>query len=88
LWGGFHSISFEAPVVDVTLDLLRGHEDHVITLEAYLGGGYVGSETVTISGPFDTETIVFPGPIDLIVWDEICCYGMDRLVYTGLSECP
>jgi len=88
LWAGYHGIHFDAPVTGVSLDLLRGHDDLVITLNASYEGNHVGSQVLSLSGSFDVETAIFPGPIDTITWDAPCCYGLDNIVYTGNLECP
>jgi hypothetical protein len=70
------------------MDFLRGHDDHSFTVTAYLDGIEVGTADVTLSGAYDVHTVVFPGPIDEVVWNEECCYWMDNLVYATTMACP
>lgn len=90
IWIGPHSISFASPVTMVSLDMLRGHNDYSITVDAYLGGGFVASQTVTLVGPHVSEPVQFMGPIDELVLGStgVSGAGVDNIVYTGLADCP
>ena len=56
-----------------------------ITVFAYYQGAQVDSYAVTLSG--DSETVSFPGPVDLLEWDNISFFGIDNVQYDAAS-CP
>ncbi len=90
IWSGVQGVTFNSPVTDVSLDMLRGHDDYTITVEAFLGGGMVGAQTVNLVGQYTSEPITFAGPLDQIVLYDtgVSGAGIDNLVYKGLPNCP
>jgi hypothetical protein len=90
IWEGPHAITFDSPVTGVSLDFLRGHNDYSITVNAYLSGGLVGSQTVTVVGPHASEPVAFAGPIDELVLSDtgVIGAGVDNIVYSGMTSCP
>ncbi|MEC7984750.1 MAG: hypothetical protein VX278_06280 [Myxococcota bacterium] len=88
-WGGDRSISFDAPVTAVSLDFLRGFNDYSVSVDAYIGGSFVDSQTVSLSGAFAVGSVSFTGPLDELRWSAGCCYGVDNLEYSTTDfACP
>lgn len=74
----------------VSLDMLRAFDDYTITVDAFLGGGFVASQSVTLVGPHASEPVSFMGPIDELQLSStgVIGAGVDNIVYTGLANCP
>jgi hypothetical protein len=88
LWAGDHSISLP-PSTNVSVDFCRGFHDGTIMIIASFEGTEVESKSVTLTGDFNTETVLFPGPIDRLEWSNACCFGLDNLRYTMTGDtCP
>lgn len=88
LWGGAHSITLP-PSTNVSVDFCRAFNDGTITITASFEGTEVESKSVTLTGAFNTETVLFPGPIDRLDWTNACCFGLDNLRYTVTGDaCP
>jgi len=88
LWNGDHSIALP-PSTFVSVDFLRGHNDGSITVTASFEGTEVSSVTITLTGAFDSETVSFLGPIDLLEWTNAFTLGLDNLRYTAEGvTCP
>lgn len=88
LWSGDHSIDLPASSF-VSMDFLRGHNDGTFSITASFEGSEVSTVTITLTGPYDIETVSFLGPVDRIAWNNACCFGLDNIRYTEVGlDCP
>jgi hypothetical protein len=85
MWDSAHSIWFDAPVYELSIDFLRGFGDYSVTVDAYLDDVWVEAGTVSPTGEWGWDTLSIAGPIDELRWDTGCCYGADNLEFAIMA---
>jgi hypothetical protein len=87
VWSGPHAIFFDSPVRDFRMDFLRGHADlDEMVVSAFLAGNLVGTQTVSLYGPFAVAPVSFEGlDADRISWNSPEIIGADNITYRGFN---